>query len=90
MQIDWITDATIEALRDKGKIRGPHYSWYISEQEATEIASAAAYDNNLWYDYTDEFCNREYLYGDPRHEVNMKVMAIHIMLTRFLGATEWE
>lgn len=88
-QTDWITDATIEALRDKGTIRGAHYSWYITEQEATELASEALADNDPWWHYAGEYCDQEYLYGDARHEVNVKVMEIHSMLRKLVDGTDY-
>lgn len=88
-QIDWLTDATIEAQRDKGTIRGAHYSWFITEQEATELASKAIADNNPWWHYSGPYCDRHHLYGVARAEVNSKVSAIHNMLRKLTDSTDY-
>jgi NADPH-dependent glutamate synthase beta subunit-like oxidoreductase len=81
---DWITQSTSSAFADEDARRGTHYSVYISKLEAISLAAAAISNGDPYHDeVTDDFCDQEYLYGEARKEVMVRVFEEFSLLREF-------
>lgn len=83
---DWISQATSSAFADEDARRGTHYSVYISKLEAISLAAAAISNGDPYHDdVTDDFCDEEYLYGEARKEVMVRVFEEFSLLREFFS-----